>query len=73
MLLYIIYITFPVTLGSLLWDPGSARNTASPSASILCIMAFGAEYKPNAETILLSLLATFAYHLILHLPHELFL
>lgn len=33
----------------------------------------GLEYKPDAEIILLSLLATFAYHLILHLPHELFL
>ena len=38
----------------------------------LSIMAFRAEYKPSAEMILLSHLATFAYHLILHLPHYFF-
>lgn len=39
----------------------------------LSVMAFRAEYKPSAEMILLSHLATFAYHLILHLLYELFL
>lgn len=55
--------------------PGPARKNAStvPSASILSVMEFRVSAEPSAKRTLLSLLATPAQHLILHLPHEFFL